>query len=189
MSHHTCPVWIGYLLASPLRRWLQNPEEILAPYIRPGMRVLEIGPGMGFFTLPLARLAGAEGRVIAVDLQPRMLGELAQRARRAGLELRIETRTCSPDSLGVQDLAASQDFALLFAVAHEVRDQARLFGETAAALKPGGRALFAEPKGHVSAAAFRKSIEAAAQCGLAVKEARPIRRSRTAILEKPAPAR
>jgi hypothetical protein len=58
-----CPSWAGYLLASPIRKLLQNPNRILSPYVRAGMNVLEPGPGMGFFTLELARLVGLEGRV------------------------------------------------------------------------------------------------------------------------------
>jgi predicted methyltransferase len=61
MSHHVCPWWIGYLLASPLRRLFQNPHELLASYMSEGMTVLEPGPGMGFFTLDLARLVGSSG--------------------------------------------------------------------------------------------------------------------------------
>ncbi len=66
--HGVCPWYLGYLLASPLRRLLENPERMLRPYVRPGMTVLEPGSGMGFFSLPLARLVGAEGRVVCVDL-------------------------------------------------------------------------------------------------------------------------
>ena len=51
MSTHTCPWWLGYLLASPLRRLFENPTTRLAPYVREGMFVLEPGPGMGFFAL------------------------------------------------------------------------------------------------------------------------------------------
>ena len=53
------------MLASPLRRLLHDPAKILAPYVREGMTVLEPGPGMGFFTLDLARRVGASGRVVA----------------------------------------------------------------------------------------------------------------------------
>ena len=60
-----CPWWAGYILASPLRRLIQDPRSLLAPYVHPGMTVLEPGPGMGFFTLELARLVGPAGRVIA----------------------------------------------------------------------------------------------------------------------------
>ena len=49
------------------------------------MTVLEPGPGMGFFTLELARIVGPEGRVVAVDVQPKMVEGLQKRARRAGL--------------------------------------------------------------------------------------------------------
>ena len=58
------------LLASPLRRLRCNPASLLAPHVREGMTVLEPGPGMGFFTLELARRVGHTGRVIAVDVQP-----------------------------------------------------------------------------------------------------------------------
>jgi len=54
MAHRVCPWWLGYLLASPLRRLLQDPAAIVGPYVREGMTVLEPGPGMGFFTLAMA---------------------------------------------------------------------------------------------------------------------------------------
>ena len=75
-EHRVCPSWAGYLLASPVRKLLQNPTRILEPYVRAGMNVLEPGPGMGFFTLELARLVGPEGRVVAVDVQPAMIAGL-----------------------------------------------------------------------------------------------------------------
>jgi hypothetical protein len=53
------PWWLGYLLVSRMRRLSQDPGKVLAPYVREGMTVLEPGPCMGFFTLELARLAGA----------------------------------------------------------------------------------------------------------------------------------
>jgi hypothetical protein len=58
MPGRVCPWWLGYLLASPMRRWLENPTKLLAPYVQQGMTVLEPGPGMGFFTLEPARLVG-----------------------------------------------------------------------------------------------------------------------------------
>lgn len=74
MAHRVCPWWIGYLLASPLRRWFgQDPIKIFSPYVREGITVLEPGPGMGFFTIPLARLVGASGKVIAIDVQTKMI--------------------------------------------------------------------------------------------------------------------
>ena len=66
MSHTVCPWWLGYVLASPLRRLFLDPVKLLSPYVQAGMTVLEPGPGMGFFTLELARLVGPAGRVVAV---------------------------------------------------------------------------------------------------------------------------
>ena len=83
MPHHVCPWWLGYLLASPVRKLFQDPAGILAPHVHEGMTVLEPGPGMGFFTLELARRVGPRGQVVAVDVQERMLAGLLRRARRA----------------------------------------------------------------------------------------------------------
>ena len=126
MPEHLCPWWIGYLLASPLRRLVQDPDELLSPYVKEGMRVLDVGPGMGFFTLPMARMVGPEGKVFAVDIQEEMLQSLERRARRAGLHSRIECRRAEGDSLRIAEEAGAIDFALVFAVAHEVPSLPRL---------------------------------------------------------------
>ena len=87
-SHGVCPWWVDFL-ATPFRRLMQDPVPIVTPYVHAGMTVLEPGPGMGFFTLELARLVGPSGHVIAVDVQPQMIAGLRRRARRAGLLDRI----------------------------------------------------------------------------------------------------
>jgi ubiquinone/menaquinone biosynthesis C-methylase UbiE len=164
-EHRVCPWWLGYFLANPVRRLWQSPEKILAPYLRPGMRVLEPGPGMGFFTLPAARMVGEQGRVVAVEIQPKMLSALKRRAEKAGLGALIETRLASPCSMGITDLAGTMDFALLFAVAHEVPDLGRFLAELAAALKPGAKVLFVEPAGHVSETKFSEELSLAKLAG------------------------
>jgi ubiquinone/menaquinone biosynthesis C-methylase UbiE len=182
--HRVCPVWVGYLLASPIRTLFQNPQKILAPHVNLGMRVLDVGPAMGFFTLPLARLVGPSGRVICVDVQEKMLGALMRRARRANLADRIEARVCDPDSLRVADLVLKIDFVLAFAVVHEVGNAVRLFGEVRSVLKPGGRALLAEPRGHVSERAFQETLSVAEHNGLRKIDSLKIARSHAAILER-----
>ena len=99
------------------------------------MLVLEPGPGMGFFTLELARRVGASGRVVAVDIQPRMLDGLKRRARKAGLLERIDVRLAEPHSMGLIDLAGKVDFALAFAVVHEMPNTSSFFSEASKALK------------------------------------------------------
>lgn len=184
MAHKVCPWWLGYLLLIPLRRFWYKPAKLLSAYVRPGMTVFEPGPGMGFFTLELARLVGPAGRVVAADLQPKMLAGLRRRAARAGLAERIETRLVPADSMGVADLAGAVDFVLAFAMVHELPDAGRFFAEMAAVLKPGGSLLLVEPAGHVKPPMFDSELAAAAQAGLAVADRPVIRRDLAALLRK-----
>lgn len=68
-----CPVEKAGGLDNSIRRFLQNPEKILKPHINPGMTVLDMGCGPGFFTIEIAKLLNGSGKVIAADLQAGML--------------------------------------------------------------------------------------------------------------------
>ena len=184
MGHRVCPWWLGYVLASPLRRLLQDPVAVVEPYVREGMTVLEPGPGMGFFTVPMARQVGAGGRVVAVDIQPRMIAGLKRRLAKAGLLERTDARLAPSDSLGLQDLQGKVDFALAMAVVHEMPSSRRFFVEVADAMKPGATLLLAEPSGHVKPAAFEAELQDAAAAGLEVAGRPMIRRSQAALLKK-----
>jgi ubiquinone/menaquinone biosynthesis C-methylase UbiE len=185
MAHRVCPWWIGYLLASPMRKWVgQDPEKILAPYVREGMTVLEPGPGMGFFTIPLARLVGTSGHVIAVDVQSKMIASLKRRAAKANVLDRIDARVASAEIMGLGDLQGKVDFVLAFAMVHEVPDARNFFAEVAGALKPGGTLLLAEPRGHVSDQSFDRELAAAATARLATGSHPFISRSHVALLKK-----
>lgn len=183
---HVCPWWLGYLLASPLRGLLQNPAAILKPHVRAEMTVLEPGPGMGFFTLELARMVGPAGRVIAPDVQPKMLAALARRAARRGLRERIDLRGAMAHTMNVEDLRGAADFVLAFAVVHELPDALNFFTECMQVLRAGGRLLLAEPRGHVTGDAWNRTLKAARQSGLRHIENIKINRSHAALLEKPA---
>jgi SAM-dependent methyltransferase len=182
MGAHVCPWWLGWALTNPVRKLVHDPARILAPHVREGMHVLEPGPGMGFFTLELARRVGPTGRVVAVDLQPRMLSGLRRRVRRAGLDGRVEARLAAQDALGVTDLAGRIDLVLAFAVVHELPDAERFFAEIRPTLAPGGRVLLAEPKGHVPQAEFDRTLAAAARVGLRAEPGDAVPRMTTAVL-------
>ncbi len=184
MAHRVCPWWLGYLLASPLRRLMANPRKLLAPYVHEGMTVLEPGPGMGFFTLELAYLVGASGRVVALDIQSKMLDGLERRLANAGLLDRVNIRLVQPDSMGLADLTSSVDFALAFAVVHEMPSASSFFAEISRTLKPGGFILFAEPVGHVKTALWDAELEAASQAGYVVADRPSVRRSHAVLLKK-----
>lgn len=185
-DHHTCPFWVGYLLASPLRKLGENPDSILAPWAAPGMTALDVGCAMGFFSLPLARLVGDDGRVICVDIQSRMLRKLERRARRRKLDHIIETRESSQEDLGLDDLEAAVDLALAAHVVHETAYPRRFLSKIRGALRPGGRLLLLEPRGHVSERAFEETRQLALELGFSEVERRQQRRSRVLVLQRPA---
>jgi ubiquinone/menaquinone biosynthesis C-methylase UbiE len=184
MAKRVCPVWVGYLLASPIRKLFQNPQGILSPYVENGMKVLDVGCAMGFFSLPLAQMVGSKGKVICVDVQEKMIRSLEKRAQKAGLYNRIETRICHHNSLGLDDLKEGVDFAFASAVVHEVPDASGFFSEIYETMKPAGRFLVIEPKGHVSEKHFEKIVSAAEQKGFRIIERPQIGRSHAVLLGK-----
>lgn len=181
---HICPVWIGYIMASPLRKLQQNPNKILSPYINKGMKILEIGPAMGFFSIPMAQITGTKGRVFCVDIQQKMLKKLEHRAYKAGVGQTIETRLSTDESMNIADLENSIDFTLLAFVAHEIEDQEKLFGSLSAAMKNKSSLLFIEPKGHVSTEDWEKSLAIATAQGFQMTQKVNISGSRSALLCK-----
>jgi len=181
MSPHVCPWWGGYFIDNRFRRLLHKPEVILADHVRPGMTAMDVGCGMGFFSIPMARLVGTQGRVISVDLQQKMLDVLAQRAQAAGVLDRIKTHCCQAESIGVTE---SVDFALAFYSAHEVPDQRRLLDDVYGCLRPGGHFLVVEPIGHVRASAFEKMLEFSRDVGFGLESQPRVRMSHTALLAK-----
>lgn len=181
---HVCPGWLGPLLVSPLRRIFESPERILAPHVRPGMTVLEPGCGMGFFSLPLARLVGPEGKVICVDVQARMIEGLRRRARRAGLLDRIDASVCTPGDLGLSRWRGQVDLAVAIHTVHEVGDKGDFLAQIARALRPGGALLVMEPRGHVSREAWAATLADAASLGLIEKDPSAERKKLIALLVK-----
>ncbi|MFY9908781.1 MAG: methyltransferase domain-containing protein [Candidatus Sulfotelmatobacter sp.] len=186
MGKRVCPWWLGYFLASPLRRFLQDPGAMVAPYVHSGMTVLEPGPGMGFFTLEVARRVGPHGRVVALDVQPRMIGGLKRRLAKAGLLDRVEPRLVSADSLGVADLKGKVDFTLAMAVVHEMPTVSSFFRQAREAMKSGSLLLLIEPSGHVTEKEFQDELAAAADAGFAVIDRPNMRRSHSAVLKNTA---
>ncbi len=180
------PWWKARLYGSilSLRARKQNPERILRDYIQEGMTVADIGCGMGYFTIPMAKMAGINGRIIAVDLQKEMLNGLDKRARRHECESQIIKQNCTDTSLGIEEWNNQLSFVLLFAVAHEVPNRRNLFKEIGDAMQTGAKLLFAEPKGHVSQTCFEESISFAVENGFQIITYPDIAMSRAVLLQK-----
>jgi len=161
-KHHVCPRWLCFTFDNIFRQLFQNPHEILKPLVKEGDVVLDIGPGIGYFTIPLAEIVGAAGQVIAADIQEAMLSAIGERAARQGLRERIVLQRVSPDSLGMH---RQVDFILAFWMVHEVPDKRRFLKELHALLKDGGTFLMVEPKLHLSKASFAETVKLSAEAG------------------------
>jgi ubiquinone/menaquinone biosynthesis C-methylase UbiE len=174
-----CPAWFISVFDNPLRKLLHDPQRLLSPYVLPGMTVLDIGCGAGYFSLGLAKLVGERGKVICLDLQAKMLDRLLQRARRLGVDKIIAAQQVEPDNLGKGTAA---DFALAFWMVHEVADKKGFFTQAKSRLRPGGKLLMVEPKGHVPARMFADELAAAAAAGWAITARPRVAISRAVLL-------
>ncbi len=178
-TQRICPVERAGWLDNSVRRWLQNPGKILKPYIRPGMTVLDLGCGPGFFTLEMAQMLRHSGEVIAADVQAGMLDIVREKIQGTALEPDISLHLCGEESIG---LNREVDFVLAFYMVHEVKDKPRLFRELKSVLKPGGLLCIIEPKFHVSHASFGEMLRMAEQNGLKVLERPKVFFSRSVLL-------
>lgn len=185
MTEPLCPAWLSFTLTNALRRLAHDPVAILGPFLKEGDTALDVGSGPGFFTVPMARMVGERGLVVAVDIQSKMLEKTRRRAEKAGVAGRIRLHLATGNSLGL-DLKA--DFALVFWMAHEVDDLGRFFVEIRAALKPGGSVLLVEPRGHVTERRFAEIVAAALSAGLERQGTEAVRLSRAVVL-RPARSR
>lgn len=180
-DQHLCPWWMAWTFDNPLRKWLHDPQKILGAYVAEGMTAADIGCGMGYFSVAMAKLAGPSGRVVSVDLQQKMLEFLMRRAARAGVAERIGTVTAAEDDIR---LAGTVDFVLAFWMVHEVKDIPRFFGQVAGVLKPGGKMLYAEPRLHVTQKRFDEILAHAKAAGFTVSAGPKVGMSRAAVLSR-----
>jgi 2-polyprenyl-3-methyl-5-hydroxy-6-metoxy-1,4-benzoquinol methylase len=109
--------------------------------LRRGMTVCDLGCGNGYHSMPLARLVGEEGQILAVDIQPEMLQMLRENAERGGVE------NITPILGSVHDPrlpAESVDLIFLVDVYHEFSHPVQMLARMREALKPDGRIALVE---------------------------------------------
>jgi ubiquinone/menaquinone biosynthesis C-methylase UbiE len=150
------------------RFWVEAPHpfitrerlrEILEA--RAGERVVEVGPGTGYYTLDLAEWVGDEGSIEIFDIQQEMLDHTMRRAERRGFA-NVHPTQGDARSLPYDD--DSYDAAVLVTVLGEIPDQDAALRELKRVLKPGGRLVVGELLGdphYVTEAALRSRAEAA----------------------------
>ncbi len=168
MSIRFYSYWLDHIFCCTLRKLFHNPRRILAGFIKPGMTVLDIGFGNGYFSLEMARLVGPHGQVICVETAHDKIESLKLQAADNGLAERIDPRICSDSNLAIDDLTDQIDFSLAFFVVHHAADIPALMTGTQNALKPGGKFLIVEPSHHASASYCEAVESAAKKAGLSV---------------------
>jgi ubiquinone/menaquinone biosynthesis C-methylase UbiE len=129
-------------LVRPEREAEEQPEKALdALKLKPGMVVADIGAGVGYMSLRMARRVGPTGRVYANDLQPEMLAKLRENAARAKLENVV---TVLGDVTDPKLPANMMDLVLLVDVYHEFAQPQQMLRKIRETLKPDGRLVLLE---------------------------------------------
>jgi len=179
--NRVCPVELAHSLDNKMRRWLQNPQRILSPYVREGMTVLDIGCGPGFFSIEMAKIVGKNGTVLSVDLQEGMLQKLHNKIKGTELEERMKLIHCTKDIINVTETV---DFILAFYMVHEVPDKNSFFHQLKNILSTQGQFLMVEPKlFHVSKKDFEVTTMVAKNNGFTIHQGPTLPFSWSALLK------
>ena len=128
--------WAAVFDAADRDTWQMPVELVAALAIEPGMTVVDLGAGTGYFEAHLAGAVGAEGKVIAIDSEPDMVSYMQARLEREPLP-QVELRRADPgdSTLGT----AEADLVLLVNTYHHITERPAYFAKLCAAMKPGGR--------------------------------------------------
>ena len=114
----------------------RDPYKVLrATGLKPGQRVLEVGCGPGFFTIPAARIVGEEGSVLAFDINPVAVEHVRRKIEEAGV---TNARVIVADATKTDLPAGSFDLAFVFGLARPIGDMAAIWAELHRLLKPQG---------------------------------------------------
>ncbi|MFN2243488.1 MAG: class I SAM-dependent methyltransferase [Anaerolineae bacterium] len=136
------PEFLADLIDNPLRRRFQPPYETAVRHgLEPGMTVLEVGPGNGTYTLGAAQRIGADGRLVTVDIEPRMIERVRQRVAAAGV-VNVEAKVADVCDLPFDD--GTFDVVTMIAVIGEIPEPVRALQEFHRVLAPAGTLVFSE---------------------------------------------
>jgi ubiquinone/menaquinone biosynthesis C-methylase UbiE len=118
------------------RRKSQDPEAILLKAgLKPGMSLVDIGCGQGYFAIPAAKIAGKSGRVYGIDIDGEGIEALNDRAFREGLENIKTFKGRAEDTLACEGCADLVFFGICL---HDFQDPSRVLENAKRMFKPSG---------------------------------------------------
>jgi len=136
------PEFLANAIDNPFRRRLQPPDETAVRHgIQPGMQVLDVGPGNGTYTMGASRRVGENGKVVAIDIEPKMIERIERRIKDEGVS-NVEARVADVYKLPFDD--GSFDLLYMISVIGEIPDPIKAMHEFRRVLKTGGRLVFSE---------------------------------------------
>lgn len=136
------PEFAANIIDNPLRRRIQPPGEMPIRHgVKEGMKVLEVGPGNGAYTISTAKAVGDAGQVVTIDIEPKMIERVKKRIQEEGIT-NIDARVADVFDLPFED--GVFDLAYMIAVIGEIPTPERAVSEFRRVLKTGGSLAFSE---------------------------------------------
>ena len=136
------PQFLANIIDNPLRRAIQPPRETAIRHgLKKGMKVLEVGPGNGRYTIAAAKVLGSDGRIVTIDIEKKMIDRVIKRAKQQNI-MNVIAEVADVYKLPYEDLCF--DIIYMIAVINEIPDQKSAFKEFYRVLKNDGLLVFSE---------------------------------------------
>lgn len=180
-AYDICPYWMAFTFDNPIRKLFHNPEFMFEQYLKPNMKIMDFGCGMGYFSIALAKLTDESSHIYSVDIQDSMLKKVKRRADYYHLKNKISTHQCTNTNLGIDQ---KMDLILAFWMLHEVPDIKTCLTHLYNSLNEDGRLFIAEPGIHVNKKDYGNMIQLALDLGFKVHAYPKVKFSYSIVLSK-----
>jgi ubiquinone/menaquinone biosynthesis C-methylase UbiE len=136
------PEFFAGFIDNPWRRTIQPPDKTAIRHgIQPGMTVLEIGPGTGTYTIAAARCVGEKGKVVAIDIEPKMVDRVRKKMEKEGVT-NIQAQVANACDIPFKN--GTFDAIYMITVVGEIPSPEAALREFHRVLSPTGTVAFSE---------------------------------------------